>query len=47
MSLYGDGVGMTRTALAAVTTDSQLWCANSTNKMSNDLKSQVTTLNDF
>jgi hypothetical protein len=47
MSLYGDGVGMTRTALAAVTTNDQLWCANTTNKMSDDLKSQVTTLNDF
>lgn len=47
MSLYGDGVGMTRTALAAVTTNDQLWCANTTSKMSNDLKSQVTTLNDF
>lgn len=47
MSLYGDGVGMTRTALAAVTTTNQLWCADSTSKMSNDLKSQVTTLNDF
>lgn len=47
ISLYGDGVGMTRTALAAVTTNTQLWCANSTSKMSNDLKSQVTTLNDF
>lgn len=47
MSLYGDGVGMTRTALVAVTTDKQLWCANTTSKMSNDLKSQVTTLNDF
>lgn len=47
MSLYGDGVGMTRTALAAVTTNDQLWSSNYTSKMPDNLKSQVTTLNDF
>lgn len=47
ISLYGGGVGMTRTTLAAVTTVGRLWSANSTSKMPDDLKSQVTTLNDF
>lgn len=48
ISLYGDGVGITRTVLSAVTANTQLWCSDSGNsKMSSDLKSQVTTLNDF
>lgn len=50
MSLYGDGVGMTRTALAAVTSNADMWSSNHNGglkQMSSDLRSQVTTLNDF
>lgn len=49
MSLYGDGVGTTRTELAAVTSNDDMWSSNHTTlkQMPNDLKSQVTTLNDF
>lgn len=46
---YGDGVGVTRTALAGVTSNDDMWSSNrnTLKQMPSDLKSQVTTLNDF
>lgn len=47
---YGDGVGVTRTALAGVTSNEDMWSSNHQaliKQMPSDLKSQVTTLNDF
>lgn len=42
---YGDGVGMTRTVLSGIVGRNMMW--SSSGGMSSDLKSQVTSLNDF
>lgn len=47
IQLYGDGVGVTKSAAAGVTTRAQMWASDGTNGMPSDLKNQVTSLNDF